>query len=223
MKKKAVFVPDGKWDHLPTVILAKEIEKQPWYQGEIKFSNERHDWEADNSAYSIPQFYITIPYRKQKIQMNVEWIQTSHTGSPVNAFQILPYTDNNRRKRVRASTYTLAISKIEDMIFDMLPILDQEADRLLKEEQEKQKLEVAKKTLKRDLGDLNLIDDKYYTDCTTYRASPSFAMTLVVTKDESDAKYKIGKIDGKFTVEEIKAILTIVGTNPRAVAERLLQ
>jgi len=98
--------------------------------------------------------------------------------------------------------------------------MDAKIEKLEREKEWARKINAEKEELKSQLNDIKLRD--LYTNVVEYRASTSYHMHITFDPN-TPSLYRISNIYGQFTVNELRQILKIVGTNPRAVAERLLE
>jgi len=213
-----------KWEELPCVILAEKIKQEKWATTTtIKLSNDQKSWEVNPYEYNDPQITLTIPYKTEIMTIYVKWVARNSKDTVVDKFKIETFCHNRRTVNIRPKTsksFHGAISKIEDTIIQLLPSMDARIEKQIREKEWKEKLDSMKKELKSQLNDVKL--DDLYQNSVEYRASPSYLMQINVDPD-TPSLYRISNLRGQFTVDELHQIIKIVGTNPRAVAERLLK
>jgi len=213
-----------KWEELPCVILAEKIKQEKWATTTtIKLSNDQKSWESNPIECYDPQITLTIPYKTEIMTIFVRWVSRNLKGTVVDKFKIETFCHDRRTANIRPKTsksFHGAISKIEDTIIQLLPSMDAKIEKQIREKEWERKLNAQKEELKSQLNDVKL--DDLYSSSVEYKASPSYLMQINVDPN-TPSLYRISNLYGQFTVDEIRQILKIVGTNPRAVAERLLK
>jgi len=213
-----------KWEELPCVILAEKIKKEKWaVNTTVNLTNDKANWESNPVECFDPRITLTIPYKTETITIFVEWVGRNSKGTIVDKFKIETPTYDRTSANIRPKTsksFHGAISKIEDTIIQLLPCMDARIEKQEEAKRWKRKMDSKREELKEQLNDVRLAE--YYDNSVQYKASASYNM--IITFDEKhESLYRISNLNGQFTIDEIRQILKIVGTNPRAVAERLLK
>jgi len=226
MKKERPIYNARTWEELPCVVLAKKIKQEKWAVNTvIRLSDDKANWESDTALthhYTNPQIALTIPYATENISIYVQWESTTRGGAPANRFKIeTPYDKIHKECRPKTSkTFHGAISRIEDIITQQIPSIDEEIARKKEQEEWERELEAQRKELKSQLDGVKLTN--IYEDAVIYRASASYGLQITVDS-KNPSLYTVRNIGGVFTIDEVRQIIKIVGTNPRAIAERLLK
>jgi len=217
MKDQAMHKINSTWEELPTIILAEKIKKEKWaVSTTIDLSTDKAAWELNSAPWCDPKITLTVPYKTETMTIYVIWMSVNSKGTVVDKFKI--ETPNIRTKT--SKTFRGAISKIEDTIIALIPSKDEAIKRMEEAKRWKRKMDSKREELKEQLNDVRLAE--YYDNSVQYKASASYNM--IITFDEKhESLYRISNLNGQFTIDEIRQILKIVGTNPRAVAERLLK
>jgi len=228
MRKKITRPEYAAWDELPCVQLSQKIAQEQWaVNSTITLSNDKVQWEQIGSSDLItcydPHLDIHIPYQSKIIRLHVSWTTRNRAGTLLNKFNIeldnynlIP--QSGRRERILKTSKTLegTIQKIEDIILDVMPGLD-ELILIEKEKEEKEKqIDQQAKALSENLGGVTLT--RIYGPHYNYQPSPSYGLEITIPRKGN--LYEIRNLRGEYTLDELHAILKIVGTNPRAVVER---
>ena len=223
MKDQAMRKINSTWEELPTIILAEKIKKEKWaVSATIKPSIDKVSWESTNfNAYS-PPITLTIPYKKIDIRIEIYWEDYNSKGTPLNRFRIDSFTGYERRERIRpksSKTYHGAISKIEDTILVLFPYIDAQVEKEKEKKRYEEKQRCKRKEIQSQLNDIKF--SSLQGNTLVYRAGTSYGLHIYFDTDTN--LHRISSIQGRFTIDEIRQIIKIVGTNSRAVAERLLK
>ena len=223
MKDQAVHKTNSTWEELPTIILAEKIKKEKWaVSATIKLSIDKTSWENTHYNSYSPPITLTILYKKIDIRIEIDWENCNSKGTPLNRFRIESFTGYEQQARIRpkpSKTYHGAISKIEDIILDLLPYIDKRVEIQKEKKRHEEKLKCKRKEIQSQLNDIKFSSPQ--DNMLRYRAGDSYGLDIHISSD-TDLCY-INSIHGGYTTDEIRQILKIVGTNPRAVAERLLK
>jgi hypothetical protein len=161
-----------------------------------------HDWERFNVALKSPATNTYYP--------NGTWSDRVGRLSP---------------KPTGSKFYEGMLEKLEDAIDEGKASIDKD----IKEAIGKDKLERARNNRKEKLEDELGVDIKKgesYNDEYVYGKGRSYSMTFQRRKEkdlDGEVLFSIEKIKGRFTKDEIKQLLQLVGGNKRAIAARLTE
>ncbi len=230
MKDTAKRIPGGSWEELPTIKLKNQLEKESWFtgRGTITHTYDKALWEATPQRDCIiPSLSITLPFGKYQIAISVTWTEFEYHRRSARprrqAFKISNATAISMVlpiKNSTSSTYSGAISRIMSIVQQVIPPIKTriEQDKETERQLEHRNTEIIK--LAKELGvQLQKIE---YRNSIIYKPTDSFMLEIVIyTKIGEETTYAIDSIHGKFTIDEIREIAKIVGTNPRAIAERM--
>jgi len=223
MKDQAVHKINSTWEELPTVILAEKIKKEKWaVSATIKPSIDKVSWENTQYNSYSPPIVLTIPYKKFDIRIEIDWEDRNSRGKILNRFRIESHTGYEQLERIRpkvSKTYHAAISKVQDAILILLPYIDNQLEIQKERKRYEEKLICKRKEIQLQLNDIKFSSPQ--ENALIYRAGTSYGLHIYFDTN-TDLCY-INSIHGGYTIDEIRQILKIVGTNPRAVAERLLK
>jgi len=223
MKDQAMHKINSTWEELPTIILAEKIKKEKWaVSATIEPSIDKVSWESTNfNAYS-PPITLTIPYKKIDIRIEIGWEDRNRRGTILNRFRIESFTGYEQQERIcpkSSKTYHGAISKVEDTILVLLPCIDNQLEREKEKKRHEEKQICKRKEIQSQLNDIKFSSPQ--ENVLRYRTGNSYGLDIYF--DTNTNLHHISSIQGRFTIDEIRQIIKIVGTNPRAVAERLLK
>jgi len=236
------------WDDIPIVKLGEILKPMIWFDGDYVLDdyvlfdgdtvlnicksdyelNQQNEWMRPKSAS------LNIQYRKQQIIIKCKWEDEKQRyeysehkyperfaigiGIPRHPnFQHQRYRVTDKIKYAYTRFYSVAIDKIEDLIYEAQEVIDAEI-AIEKSEQKKDiELESIAKRLCENL-DVKIKLEKFRKREFRYRENSDYHLHFISSDDELFAIHRIG---GKYTENEIKKIIEIVGGNPRAIAERL--
>ena len=230
MRKKITRPSYITWDALPCVQLSKKIAQEKWaINSTITLSYDQVQWEqvttngSDNTFYD-PHLNIDIPYQNKTIQLHVSWTTRNRAGTLLNKFnieldnyKIIPH--NRQKGRILKTSKTLegTIQKIEDIILFVIPSIDEIIVEEKEKEKEEKQIDQQAKELSENIGGVTLT--RIYGHHYKYKPSPSYGMEITIPRKGN--LYEIRNLEGGYTLDELHQILKIVGTNPRAIVERL--
>ena len=221
MKDQAERKLNSTWEELPTVILSEKIKKEKWaVNTKVSTSVGKTLWSSTNFNPHTPEICISVKYKKFEIQLSVEWQTTNRNGKHLDRFKIELHSVVSQSARIRprtSKTYHGAISKIEDIIIALLPYFDAQFEREEKSKQLTEELIRVTKNVQKELGISQL--DTPYAGVLRYNEGRTFGVDININRNTH--LISLSYIRGRFTIDEVRQIIQIIGTNPRAVAERL--
>lgn len=236
MKDSIKWKMHPSWEELPTVKLYEIIKQQDWFKNCKKatfdLSLDKQLW-LEYTAINpeaVPTIWLGLPYKEKDINIRIEFCE-SHEKEHAGYFQIECSTKMDMGsaikfavKHKRASSYDTAITKIEESIEIGIANLDLAEQENKKYEQWAHHMRQEMERVAKDLGDITL-HKTHNPERVEYLASKSYGVGISFPEGETNntTEYEITWIRGVFSLEELKRIIQIVGTNPRAVAERLLK
>jgi len=224
------------WGYIPLVRIGNILRRMIWFSGSYSLHSDESDYER---FLDVPEnAQLEMQYRKQTIIIKCNWEVEKENYFPHHHkypdrfaigieephhpnFQISRWRVPDQIKYKYTRFYSVAIDKIEDAIYDAQEVIDEE----IAEEERKQKreteLEIIKKKLCKNL-DVSITNERYNQSVFAYREYNDYHLNFHLSdNDNTDELFEINQIGGKYTENEIKKIIEIVGGNPRAIAERL--
>ncbi len=220
------------WDDIPLVKLRKVLEQMIWFDGKYILNSYKYEYEKYTITPKSAQ--LEMQYREKSIDILCNWEVKEHykeyetITSERFAIRIekphycefqTPRTWVNNQVIFRYSRfYSVAIDKIEDALYDAQEFIDNEITDEENEKKREVELEIIRKTLCENL-DVSIMKSNY-SNSYKYREDKEYHLDFEATDDMGEL-FEIEEIGGKYTQDDIKKIIEIIGSNPRAVAERL--
>ena len=208
-----------QWKDTPTVILAEKIKKEKWAKNiTIEITPDELRW--SNGNYSTPpEIIVQVCYEKYPIRILIRWESHNSRGTPTNRFQIESnYSQTEKYTSKTSKTYEGAIDKIQNILLDTISNLDVRLEEERKQKEYQDAINHKANEIQHSLGDVRLTQPRPHV--LEYKAGNSYGLNIVIHNSQTTL-YRLNNIRGVFTIDEIRQIIKIVGTNPRAVAERL--
>jgi len=227
MREKAIFICNGIWDDLPTVKLKNMLEKERWCKtAKITIDTDQKQWESRSCTTWVPDIELNIPYRGSNVSVRVGWNSPSsyrqHTSTKSH-FKIFPPYEAMIRSST-SGTYEGAMQRVLEAVEKTLPEVDKHVEKREKEKKLQKMIDEKIQKVKAELAPMDFQSEAYNSHELNYKPAPSFCLKLDFhINSEEELEISISGIYGKYTTEEIREIAKIVGTNPRAVAERMLK
>lgn len=221
----------GKWEDIPCVGVTKILEKRDWFNGTIKFRHgiTEEYWNGlSSSAEQVGQqptdITISIPF---KSGMNVSfWVEWCCNRNGSHYFRIT-HNISMAYKKGKTNTCEKVVQKIEDMLVEAIPRVEQ----MIAEKEAKEKEQAQYKQAMTDLAkslEISIEPKKYSANehVWIYRNSKYFGVELSLKnyeaiKEGEEPLFVIEDIHGYFTQEDIKRFIEVLATSRTAVAARL--
>ncbi|MFQ5891457.1 MAG: hypothetical protein ACE5HW_01525 [Candidatus Methanofastidiosia archaeon] len=223
------------WEHIPLVKLGMLLKQMIWFSGECLLDAEKEECERFRR---IPKrAWFNTMHRGKEISILCTWQEpadpayfdsSKYRYSNSSRFAIgveMPYhysfriSRRNVPDRVKffyTKFYSIAVDKIEDLLYDAREVLDER----IEEEEQKQRQNARVEALRRNLCESLGVSLKRCGQILTYRPDNKYCLRFVPS-DSGDEFFEITNFGGRYTEAEIRKIIEIVGGNPRAVVERL--
>ncbi len=223
--------PIHGWDNLVWIRLYKELIKQPWMTGKTitfgganTYPKAKKKYNADNDRH--PRcMELTMPIGESHIEVRVNWDVSMERFSIELHYpeEVKSWCDNNSYKsKPRASRcYEGTMVRIKQAFEDGLPQAQKENADIL----EDAKLDREEKEYRKELSTRMGVDlgEAGYNDSYTWGTGREYCLKFERQGAIGDEElFEIETINGKFTAEEIKALIYMIGNTPRALASRLI-
>ena len=219
---------ENNWGKLPMVVIYNGLKSEPWFKGKVSFitSVEQMKKSFKNNYTRHPRtLNVTQQYKTYKIELKVTWSEENkraeiHLTTPeTRDFYAGTWKD---LPKVKGSKF---LEGLLDRIKSTLEIAIPAAEKIVAEEIEAEKAKATAKKFYEDLCEelgVSLYKRGDLSYSYQYGRGRNFGLDFETEdKGTKDHMFYINDIEGSFTLEELKAIIKIVGGNPRAIADRL--
>jgi hypothetical protein len=228
MKKKPCKNPT-KWEENPVVELVSMLSKESWFPKDaVNFRPDEASWQnhVQSGAKYPVSASIKLTYLGKEIGISMDWADY-YRGREKMQFEGHIFSRNITIPTLRCGfssrTFSGIMKKVEDGILIAMEAIDKEVEEERKREEKERKEKEEVRKLEMRLGGVHL--DRDTNNWLTYKPSRHFRLYFYMMMDESGNRediYHNFQITGSFTEEELKKVIQIVGGNPRAVAERMI-
>ena len=222
---KAIKIAGNKsWDHCVMVILKRLIEKQSWFTGYI---NIHPDSPSAFGIYHNEPDYMEILFKHKEvpIYIYVNWdskysrftIKVSNRMWGSKQYSV--YSVSAEMKRPSYSNdYQKALCRIKRHIEMFVPMAN---DLAAVKEKETQKLDAKLQRIAFIQNHVGVHLEEQYNGLT-YRQTNDFGLTFRPVNCNGETKYALRAMNGIVNADELKQIITVLGTLPSAVAAKLI-
>jgi len=228
------------WDTNPLVIMAREIQKQSWFKGDIQLgigNQIRHP----NTQKSNPidqakivfekngvlntQLQLTEIYKNVKIQVLVTWLFKEYRCG-IHLYKPSTQTYYPRGlyctgKKTKSKYVDGVLKRIKDAFDEGY----QKSEAISIQEQQQAAKKAERVKFHEDLSDALGVELKtmpFRKNKFEYGQNRAYGLSFSLLNEQEDF-FGITSIKGKFSREEIKQFIKIIGGNPRAIRNRLIQ
>jgi len=231
-----------EWDKIPHVMLREALLKEKWFEGKADFCSIKNKKSFDKKECGPPsQLDIKIPYLNNEIRIRISWEPEPNPDGHDGRFAIElrhPHVSQFRITQLRINRFSTTtkifysnkifyskkikttISRIK-MFFEVAkPIFER-----------KNQQEIAhQKYIEMVTGNMDVeLAHTPNSNVLKYGNKRSFNLSFCCENDvdefmkrpKKEQFYMIEHLSGYYTLKEIKKFIEIIGSNPRAVAERL--
>ncbi len=222
-----------RWETFPLVILAKAIENQSWFNhahllfGRRSIEEAKQFYLSDRSTPDSLNIYQNHRGYEMKVVINWSFPERRcliHLTKPTTE-TYFPFGSGVNPKWTRARFIENAMEKIQTAFAIGYP----KVDTIRSEEQTQKEIERQGSLYHKNLCEKLHVDLEigHYNNRFTYKqgASLKIAFSRVSTyplQGKEKETFAIDDIEGKFSMEQIKQFIQIIGGSPTAIAKRLL-